>query len=981
MVGRCQTRWLRWRVQLIVAEKPSVARDLARVLGVRASGRSCFEGPHHVITWCVGHLVELEEPAAYDGRWKPWRLDALPMLPAQFRLRPAKHAADQLRVVARLLRDRRFTSVVNACDAGREGELIFRYVYQFAGGGPPIQRLWISSLTDDAIRRGFAALRPGAQLDALGDAARSRSEADWLVGMNATRGITVRGRESGHDALYSIGRVQTPTLAMLVEREHAIRQFVPRDYWEIRGDFTTASGERFSATWRRIENARSGAPTSATRRSTDGWTSAARGSTDGSPSETSGSTDGLTSAADRSNAPGRGAANLSGVPGVPVPSAPLSAERDTTRLGSLAIARAIVARDTEQRSAAAPLGPRVERVRARTVREPPPLLFDLTSLQRTANRRFGWSASRTLEVAQLLYERHKLVTYPRTDARHLTSDVARELARVFAALADVPDYAAFAGELIAHPPRPNRRVVDDARVHDHHAIVPTGNAVRLEALDRDEHRLFDLIARRFLGAFFPDAEFAVTETWIRVLAADGRPPPFPSESRPRRDDSRVAGRDDSRPSGRDDSHVAGRDDSRASRGLERGLRGMEAGRSQRDDSAAEPQILEALPPPPDRYLARGRARTIAGWQAVAGIEAAIAARRAGAEADDGDPSELPVLVEGQPLDGAFSTAARQTRPPPRYTEATLLSAMESAGKVIDDEGLRDAMKDCGLGTPATRAAIIETLLRRAYIVRDKQHLIPTGIGIGLIAALPVASLASPELTGTWEARLARIARGEETRAAFMADITRYVADLVDAIRCAAPPPPPPAGAPTQAGPRQRSWQTTRRRHAAPDAAARRPPRGTAARANRPAAPSPGSEAPSGPRRTGRSAPRMAQVGAVDGSQAGSSKQLAVEPLGCPRCGAGSLITGARGWGCSRWREGCRFVIWFETSGRRLTLAQLRDLVMRGKTRKARFGDQTGSLVLDGDGPRFEPAEASAGPRRSVGRARGVGPRVSRAPDR
>src|ERR1041384_2117395 len=247
----CQTRWLRWRVQLIVAEKPSVARDLARVLGVRPAGKSYFEGTHHVITWCIGHLVELEEPAAYDGRWKAWRLDSLPMLPTRFRLRPSKHAAEQLRVVARLLGDRRFTSVVNACDAGREGELIFRYVYQYAGGAPPVQRLWISSLTDDAIRRGFAALRPGRQLDALGDAARSRSEADWLVGMNATRGVTARGGHAGHDALYSIGRVQTPTLAMLVEREHAIRQFVPRDYWEIRGEFTTATGERFAATWRR----------------------------------------------------------------------------------------------------------------------------------------------------------------------------------------------------------------------------------------------------------------------------------------------------------------------------------------------------------------------------------------------------------------------------------------------------------------------------------------------------------------------------------------------------------------------------------------------------------------------------------------------------------------------------------------------------------------------------------------------------------
>jgi DNA topoisomerase III len=936
-------------VQLIVAEKPSVARDLSRVLGVRPAGRNCFEGPRCVITWCIGHLVELDEPAAYDGRWKAWRLDSLPMLPAEFRLRPAKHAAEQLRAVARLLRDRRFTQVINACDAGREGELIFRYVYQFAGGGPPIQRLWISSLTDDAIRRGFAALRPGTQLDALADAARSRSEADWLVGMNATRGITVRGRESGHDALFSIGRVQTPTLAMLVERERAITEFVPRDYWEIRGDFATAAGEPFSAIWR-IDPARA--------------------------------------AAGPSNDRLRAAAGAS--------------DRDTARVGSVEIARAIVARDAEHGGAADPIGPRVERLRARIEREPPPLLFDLTSLQRTANRRFGWSAARTLELAQALYERHKLVTYPRTDARHLTTDVARDLPRMFAALAGVPDYAAFASELIARPPRPTRRVVDDAKVHDHHAIVPTGNAIRLDALDRDEHRLFDLVARRFLGAFFPDAEFAVTEAWIRVLAADGSPPPFPSEARgPGRDERGGAVSNPARGPGRDERVGAAADPARG------------------EAPASEPRIVDALPPAPDRYLARGRVRKVAGWQAVAGIDATSAARRAGARADgDGDADDssrrsgaaegatnrrfsaagaaddatqaiLPALVEGQPLDGSFATVARQTRPPPRYTEATLLSAMESAGKVIDDEALREAMKDCGLGTPATRAAIIETLLRRAYIVRDKQQLVPTAIGIGLIAALPVASLASPELTGAWEARLARIARGQDTRAAFMADITRYVADLVDAIRTADPPPPPPAGAPAQARPRGRFGRGPRRsriasrgpgrrapaprEQAAPRAQAdareqgaplRAPYRARAARTARSREADVRSPATSAPRtsagapRTSAGAPRTsARAPRTPRTSSESRPAINIEALGCPRCRSGTLITGARGWGCSRWRDGCRFVVWFETFGRRLTLAQLRDLVTRGRTRKARFGARTGSVILDGDTVRFEAADA------------------------
>jgi DNA topoisomerase-3 len=943
-------------VQLIVAEKPSVARDLARVLGVRPTGQHCFEGEGRVITWCVGHLVELDEPAAYDPRWKAWRLDTLPMVPAAFRLRPSRHAAAQLRAVVRLLGDRRFTSVVNACDAGREGELIFRYVHQFAGGGPPVRRLWISSLTDEAIRKGFAALRPAAQLDALGDAARSRSEADWLVGMNATRAITVRGRAAGHTALYSIGRVQTPTLAMLVRREQAIRGFIPRAYWEIRGELRTADGQRFPAGWR---------------------------------------------------------------------------YRGAPRLGTAALAEAVTARDAAHGAAADPAGPRVERLRARTVREPPPLLFDLTSLQRTANRRFGWSAAHTLEIAQALYEQHKILTYPRTDSRHLSSDALPELPALFATLAEVPELAPFAAELVAHPPRPSRRVIDDAKVHDHHAIVPTGKAVRLGVLDRDEQRLFDLVARRFLAAFFPDAEFAVTEAWIRVGAA------IAGDPGPR------FGADDNQ----DDDQGDARSDAK---------RDDKPGRA--PSTNAEPTILETLPPAPDRYLARGRVRLAAGWQAVAGIDGTAATPR-DRDRDRDDPDEpaslLPPLAEGQALDGTFTPVGKHTTPPPRYTEATLLGAMESAGKAIDDEALRAAMKDLGLGTPATRAAIIETLLKRAYIVRAKQQLTPTALGIALIEALPVASLASPELTGTWEARLARIARGEDSRAAFMTDITRYVAEMVDAIRGSSPPTAPaaadapPIGRCPRCGAgvieRAREFTCTgdcgfalpnriagraitaalagvileRRRSqvlrgfrskagkpfaaalvlddsgelrfdfgedrartssgAEPAATHDRPPRDPRSRARRHQGPraQPAGDAT----RASTAAPRRARARAARGDHgsttpitrmppdAGSPRRPqrqadAIAELACPRCHQGMLITGARGWGCSRWRDGCRFVVWFETAGRRLSAAQLRDLVTRGKTRKSRFRSDRGveldgRLVLDptadGGSARLEPA--------------------------
>jgi DNA topoisomerase-3 len=752
-------------VQLVIAEKPSVARDLARVLGVRAVGKHALDGAGRVITWCIGHLVELEEPAAYDPAWKAWRLDTLPMLPDAFKLRPVSGTRDQLRTVRDLLRDRRFDQVVNACDAGREGELIFRYVYQLAGSRLPIKRLWISSLTDEAIRAGFAQLRPGGELDALADAARCRSEADWLVGMNATRAVTVssraanpgpraarpprRGRRGKSDSpLYSIGRVQTPTLAILVRRELEIRQFRPRDYWEVRGLFvpaeTGASAEKVTATW-----------------------------------------------------------------GVTLP----DGKAIRSRLAERALAEEIVARGAA--ADGGPHGPVVERLRQKRLREPPPLLFDLTSLQRTANRRYGLSATATLAAAQALYERHKILTYPRTDSRHLTNDMADGMPKLFGALAALPDYARFAQPLLETPPARSRRVFDGGKVSDHHAIVPTGKPVRLDELSRDERRVFDLVARRFLAAFHPDAEFALTDVVIRV----GPPDAAPRDANAARD------------------AVASTDET----------------------------AVTTLPPPPDRYRAHGRVRLVAGWQEVAQI---------GGESVDGEGGPtLPPLAEGQRLNGQLEVLTKQTRPPPRHTEATLLGAMESAGRDIADQELRAAMRDSGLGTPATRAATIETLIKRTFVARDGKNLVPTDMGIGLIDALPEKSLASPELTGAWEARLSRVARGEETRAGFMTDIARYVRDVVDSIR-------------------------------------------------------------------GRAGVARA-AGAAEGTAAAT-------PLTCPRCKQGTLVAGKRGWGCSRWREGCAFVIWFEIAGRRITDAELADLVSRGKTRKRKTA---GRLVLDLSAPR------------------------------
>lgn len=734
-------------VDLVIAEKPSVARDLARVLGVRPSGKTHFEGKDWVITWCIGHLVELEEPAHYDPRWKSWRMDTLPMIPGTFSLRPVPTTRDQLNVVCNLLRNPDFSRVVNACDAGREGELIFRYVYQLAQSRQPIARLWVSSLTDEAIRKGFATLKPGKDYEALADAARCRSEADWLVGLNATRAVTLRHRTGRDSPLFSIGRVQTPTLAILVEREKTIAAFVPQDYHLVKAQLTTGAGVTFPASY------------------------------------TLGK---------------------------------------ATRFASSGLANAVRDRSTEHGAFEDRLGPVVERLTQSTSREAPPFLFDLTSLQRTANKRFGLSAQVTLEAAQGLYERHKVLTYPRTDSRHLSTDMLGELPRIITGMADIPDYAGFARYVLSEKPHPGKRVFDDSKVSDHHAIIPTGKVIPLSSLGRDEARVYDLVVRRFLGAFFPDAEFAHTEVVVRVGGTGAIPSDPP-------------------------------------------------------DSSA---LITALPPPPDRFVAKGKVRLIAGWQEVLGFgdeESGKNGKKGKKKDDEEDEAQilLPVLVEGERFGGSFSTLAKKTKPPSRHTEASLLSAMENAGKMVEDETLRAAMKDSGLGTPATRASIIETIIKRSFVHREGKALVPTPMGIGLIDALPIRSLASPELTGSWEARLARIARGKERRAAFMEDIGHYVLEMVQACRGSGPMPKiPTEPAKVKRAPAKRK------------------------RANK--------EEPSSP-------PMNSSMG----------------DLLCPTCKQGKIMAGKRGWGCTRWRDGCSFVVWFEENGQKRSEADLRRIVAGG----------------------------------------------------
>jgi DNA topoisomerase III len=738
-------------MQLIVAEKPSVARDIARVLGVRSQAQGSLESRERVVTWCVGHLVELDEPASYDSRWKAWRMESLPMLPERFKLRPTATARDQFNVVQRLLTDKRFTEVINACDAGREGELIFRYVYELAGCKLPIRRLWISSMTDEAVAAGFANLRPGVDYEPLADAARCRSEADWLVGLNATRAVTVRHRDgSGKSPLYSIGRVQTPTLAILVERERAVTNFVARDYWELSGTFRAGSekeGGKFTASWS-FEGRR--------------------------------------------------------------------------RLATAALADALAARTRS----ANPTGGVVEKLKQKRITESPPPLFDLTTLQRTANRRFGFSAERTLQLAQALYERHKVLTYPRTDARYLPLDMKSSMPGLFKSLGAIKEYSDFALPLLKKSPNPGKRVFDDSKVSDHHAIIPTGKAAREGGLDKDELRIFDMVARRFLGVFYPDAIFAVTEAVVRVGEGGAPSRAVKAPPDPKKSDS--------------------------------------------SDIEAEQESFEALPPAPDRFVARGRIRVEAGWQTVAGF----------GEGGD-DSADLPIMKEGDRLSATFEPQAKKTRPPPRHNEASLLAAMETAGREIEDESLRAAMKDSGLGTPATRASIIETLIHRDFIRRDKKVLQATDTGMALIEALPVASLASPELTGSWEARLTRIARGLETRVAFMKDIRAFVEESVRAIRVA---------------PRNRVMAEAR-------------PTGE------PTVPVVAKRAPQ-PARNKAPVEKPARVTEKPPGES-SAPKFKVDDLVCPVCKQGHLIAGKRGWGCQRWKEGCKFVVWFDVGGVRV----------------------------------------------------------------
>jgi DNA topoisomerase III len=612
----------------VLAEKPSVARDIARTLGATQSGQGYLHGNGYVVTWAIGHLVALPQPHEINPNWKQWRRNTLPMLPHEWPLKVYDQTRDQFEVVRKILNSPKISSVICATDAGREGELIFRYIYEAAKCEKPVRRLWISSLTPEAIRKGFEALKPGKEYDALADAAKGRSRADWLVGMNLSRAYSL-----AYDEELSVGRVQTPTLAIVVERELVIRNFVPEDYIEVVATFHPSGRQddsKYNGTWFRTEG------------------------------------------------------NLR------VTRLPAEGEE----------AKAIVAR---ARTGSAS----IESAERETQRMLPPLLYDLTELQRHANRLFGFSAQKTLDVAQALYERHKLISYPRTDSRHLSKDVAATLPRI------AKNIEAPYRELLAPGTgeRPlGRRFIDDAKVSDHHAIIPTTTPVDRASVNEDESKVYDLICRRLLSAWQDDFLSSVT-TVITAIAGDGIIDRF---------------------------HTSG------TMVLQLGWK--------------------ALDRPTERKPSKVRAKK-------------------DDDSDDEPPDAAlpPNLAAGQAQDVLDTNAKRKmTKPPKRLTEGTLLTAMETAGKTLDEKELSDAMKENGLGTPATRAAIIEVLLKRAYVERQGKALAATEKGVRLIEVVH-PEVKSPAMTGQWESYLQRIHKGSAQLEPFLTGIEEYVRKVVERV--------------------------------------------------------------------------------------------------------------------------------------------------------------------------------------------------------
>ena len=601
---------------LIIAEKPSVAADIARALGGFTKLQDHFESDQYVLSSAVGHLLELRAPEQYDVKRGKWTYTHLPVIPPHFDLAPIARSESRLKVLMKLLRRKDVGTLINACDAGREGELIFRYLVRHTKTTKPVERLWLQSMTPAAIREAFAQLRTDDEMLPLADAARSRSEADWLVGINGTRAMTAFNSKEGGFYLTTVGRVQTPTLAIVVEREDKIRKFVARDYWEVRATFEAKAG-RYEGRWFDPDFKKGDDPDARAERVWD--------------------------------------------------------EKKAAAIAAACVGKRGVA--TEESKPSTQLSP---------------LLFDLTSLQREANSKFGFSAKTTLSIAQALYERHKVLTYPRTDSRALPEDYVGVVRKTMDVLATEAPYREFAKKAVKQGwVKPNKRIFDNAKVSDHFAIIPTLQTPK--HLSEAEAKLYDLVVKRFLAVFFPAAEYLVTTRITEV-----------------------------------ENHS---------------------------------------------FKTEGKVLVESGWLAIYGREAVE------------EQGSLPKITPGESvLTVETQSVPLATRPPARYTEATLLSAMEGAGKLLEDDDLRLAMAGKGLGTPATRSAIIEGLLDQRYIVRDGKDLRPTRKAFDLMTllkGLDVEELTAPELTGEWEHKLALMEHGKLKRDLFMKEIARMTKMIVD----------------------------------------------------------------------------------------------------------------------------------------------------------------------------------------------------------
>lgn len=597
---------------LVITEKPSVAKDIARVLNIKQKGEGCIYSEQYIISWAIGHMLTLKEPEDYDKSLKQWKLPPLPFLPQNIELKPIKKTFAQLKILKELMQKKDVTSIICATDAGREGELIFRYIYEYTRCKKPVQRLWISSMTDQAILTGFKNLKPISEYDNLYNSAKCRSHADWLVGINSTRAYTLV-----HNTLLSIGRVQTPTLALIVNRQNQIDNFKPQDYWELHVNFvSTPKNEEYAAKW-----------------------------------------------------------------------------VDTTlkehRFDKLDEAQTVQNKIKSQNG-------KISSINSKENKKLPPLLYDLTELQRECNRFFGYSAKQTLSTAQQLYEKYKLITYPRTDSRHISTDMIPKLHLILNNLSKTSAYESFSKYILSLEKLPiNNRIVDNQKIKDHHAIIPTEKAPKHEGLSVNEKNVYNLIVLRFLAVFYPP--YIEEITTVITIVND------------------------------------------------------------------------------ENFLSKGAKVLQLGYKNVESTNA---------HKDEDELKILPNLKIGDIVTQTNSKIeAKKTQPPKLYTEATLLSSMENAGKFVEDEELKHKLKESGLGTPATRAAIIERLLNVEYIERKGKALLPTQKAMLLIESLP-QQIIDPATTGRWEKGLSSIANGNMNPIRFMDSIHKFVNFLVEDAKSA-----------------------------------------------------------------------------------------------------------------------------------------------------------------------------------------------------